>query len=47
MEEYKAVVGEMIQKEERIGAELLQEAMEHIGVSEQEFMVTHQHYMMN
>ena len=46
-EEYKNLVGEMIQKEERVGAELLQEAMENIGLSEQEFMTTHQHYMYN
>jgi hypothetical protein len=37
----------MIQKEERVGADLLQEAMEHLGLSEQEFMTTHQHYMYN
>ena len=47
MEEYKAVVADMIQKEERVGADLLQEAMEHIGLNEQEFMGTHQYYMMN
>ena len=47
MEEYKAVVADMIQKEERVGADLLQEAMEHIGLNEQEFMDTHQYYMMN
>jgi len=47
MDEYKAVVSEMIQKEERVGADLLQEAMEHIGLNEQEFMATHQYYMMN
>jgi hypothetical protein len=37
----------MIQKEEKVGTDLLAEAMEHIGLSEQEFMMTHQHYMMN
>ena len=47
VEEYKAVVADMIQKEERVGADLLQEAMEHIGLNEQEFMGTHQYYMMN
>ncbi len=47
MEQYKAVVADMIQKEERVGADLLQEAMEHIGLNEQEFMSTHQYYMMN
>jgi hypothetical protein len=40
-DEYKNLVGEMIQKEERVGADLLAEAMEHIGLSEQEFMTTH------
>ena len=47
MEEYKAVAADMIQKEERVGADLLQEAMEHIGLNELEFMGTHQYYMMN
>ena len=47
MEEYKALVADMIQKEEHVGADLLQEAMEHIGLNEQEFMGTHQYYMMN
>lgn len=46
-EEYKTVVADMIQKEEKVGADLLQEAMEHIGLNEQEFMGTHQYYMMN
>jgi len=45
--EYRALVSDMIQKEERVGTDLLQEAMEHIGLSEQEFMQTHQFYMMN
>ncbi len=47
MDDYKHIVGEMIQKEERVGADLLQEAMEQIGLNEQEFMSTHQYYMMN
>jgi hypothetical protein len=43
--EYKDLVKEMIQKEEGAFGDLLQEAMDHIGVSEQEFMMTHQTYM--
>jgi hypothetical protein len=45
--EYKELVMEMIQKEEKVGTDLLGDAMEHIGLSEQEFMQTHQFYMMN
>ena len=37
----------MIQKEEAMCGDLLQEAMEHIGMSEQEFMQMHQVYMSN
>jgi hypothetical protein len=37
----------MIQKEEQMCGDLLQEAMEHIGLSEQEFMQMHQVYMSN
>jgi hypothetical protein len=37
----------MIIKEEAVGADLLQKAMEHIGFQEKEFMETHQHYMQN
>ena len=44
---YKELVMEMIQKEEKVGTDLLGDAMEHIGLSEQEFMQTHQFYMMN
>lgn len=45
--EYKNVVKEMIQKEEQNFGDLLTEAMEHIGMSEQEFMQMHQMYMSN
>lgn len=47
MNEYKELVKEMIQKEESSFGDLLQEAMDHIGLSEQEFMQTHQIYMTN
>lgn len=47
MDEYKELVNDMIQKEEKVGTDLLGEAMENIGLSEQEFMQTHQYYMMN
>ena len=46
-DQYKELVLEMIQKEEKVGTDLLADAMEHIGLSEQEFMQTHQFYMMN
>ena len=45
--EYKELVIDMMQKEEKVGTDLLGDAMEHIGLSEQEFMQTHQFYMMN
>jgi hypothetical protein len=45
--EYKEIVKEMIQKEESTFGDLLTEAMEHIGMSEQEFMQMHQMYMSN
>ena len=47
MTEYKELVMEMVTKEEKAGTDLLTEAMEHIGLNEQEFMQTHQFYMMN
>jgi hypothetical protein len=45
--EYKEAVKDMIQKEETMCGDLLQEAMEHIGMTEQEFMQMHQVYMSN
>jgi hypothetical protein len=45
--EYKELVMEMVTKEEKVGTDLLGDAMEHIGLNEQEFMQTHQFYMMN
>jgi hypothetical protein len=47
MSDYKEVVKEMIQKEEQMCGDLLQDAMEHIGMNEQEFMQMHQIYMSN
>jgi hypothetical protein len=47
MPEYKELVKEMIQKEEKLCGDLLQDAMEHIGLNEQEFMQMHQIYMQN
>ena len=37
----------MIQKEEQVFGELLQDAMDHLGLTEQEFMQMHQIYMSN
>ena len=47
MEEYKVLAAEIIQKEESVSSDVLKEAMDHIGLNEQEFMGTHQYYMMN
>ena len=41
IEEYKDIVTEMIQREEKMCGDLLADAMENIGVSEQEFMQMH------
>ena len=45
--EYKEIVKEMIQREELLCGDLLQDAMDHIGFNEQEFMQMHQVYMSN
>ena len=45
--DYKEIVKDMIQKEEQSFGDLLTEAMDHIGMSEQEFMQMHQMYMSN
>ena len=45
--EYKDIVKDMIQREEQLCGDLLQEAMDHIGLNEQEFMQMHQIYMSN
>jgi hypothetical protein len=47
LDEYKEVVKELIAKEEHVFSDLLGEAMEHLGLSEQEFMQMHQMYMSN
>ena len=47
MNEYKEIVMEMVTKEENAGTVLLGDAMEHIGLNEEEFMQTHKFYMMN
>jgi len=47
MDQYRDLVNEMIQKEEKVGTDLLAETMEQIRLTEQEFMQTHQFYMMN
>ena len=41
MSEYKDIVKDMIHKEEQLCGDLLQEAMDHIGLNEQEFMQMH------
>jgi hypothetical protein len=47
MDEYKEVVGEMIKKEEASFQELMMEVVEHVGLTETEFMQTNQIYMSN
>ena len=47
MEEYKELVSEMIKKEEQNFQDLMMEVIEHIGISEQEFMQVNQVYMSN
>lgn len=46
-DEYKEVVSEMIKKEEMMFQDLMMEVMEHIGMSEQEFMQVNEVYMRN
>ncbi|TNV78405.1 hypothetical protein FGO68_gene14440 [Halteria grandinella] len=46
-QEYKDLVKEMIQREEATCGDLLQDAMDHIGLNEQEFMQMHSIYMQN
>lgn len=47
MSQYKEIVKETITKEEEAFGNLLAEAMDHIGLNEQEFMQMHQTYMSN
>jgi len=45
--EYRDIVKTMIEKEEQKGMELMQDVMEHLNISEQEFGQTHGTYMQN
>jgi hypothetical protein len=45
--DYREIVKELVQKEEASFGDMLSEAMEHIGITEQEFMHMHQMYMSN
>lgn len=47
MKEYKEMVKRMISREEQVFGELLEEALNHLGYNEQEFMQMHQTFMMN
>ena len=47
MSEYKELVMEMVTKEENLGAEILSDAICHIGFNVLEFMQSHQYYMKN
>lgn len=47
MEEYKEVVAEMIKKEETNFQDLMMEIIDHIGITEQEFMQMNEIYMRN
>jgi hypothetical protein len=44
---YNELVKDIIQKEEMQMGDLMQEVMDHLGISEQEFMMTQQTYMSN
>jgi len=46
-QEYKDLVKDMIAREEATCGDLLTDAMEHIGLNEQEFMQMHSIYMQN
>ena len=41
MAEYRAIIEQLIMKEESSFQDLITEAMDHIGLSEQEFMQMH------
>jgi len=41
MDQYKEIVKDMIQKEETVFGDLLAEVIDHIGMSEPEFMQMH------
>lgn len=45
--EYKEVVQEIIKKEESVFQDIMMEALEHIGLTEQEFMQVNEMYMRN
>ena len=47
MDEYKELVGEMVKKEEASFQDLMMEVIDHIGLTEQEFMQVNQIYMSN
>lgn len=47
LEEYKDLVSEMIKKEETNFQDLMMEIIDHIGISEQEFMQMNEIYMRN
>lgn len=47
MDEYKEVVGEMVKKEEASFQDLMMDVVDHIGLTEQEFMQVNQIYMSN
>jgi hypothetical protein len=47
MDEYKEKVGEMMRKEEANLQDIMMEVVDHIGLTEQEFMYANQTYMSN
>ena len=47
MAKYTEIVKDIIQKEEMQMGDLMQEVMDHLNISEQEFMMTQQVYMQN
>lgn len=47
MDEYKEKVQDMMRKEEQNLQDIMMEVVEHIGLTEQEFMYANQTYMSN
>lgn len=47
MDDYKEIVQEMIKKEESVFQDLMMEALDHIGLTEQDFMQVNEMYMRN
>ena len=47
MVEYREIVRDMVSKEEKTFEELSKEVMDHLGISQEEFLNLHSQYMSN